>query len=130
MDALLVVRREELRPDLGQTPGMERYAGVAAATVGARGLWVGYVTMAPGSRSGPHHHGDCESAIYIVRGRARFRFGPRLEEAVEAGPGDFVYVPPRLVHQEINLSQDEAIEMVVVRDSQENVVVNVELPEE
>ncbi|MBI1885342.1 MAG: cupin domain-containing protein [Chloroflexi bacterium] len=108
---------------------MHRLAAVAGGTVGSRNLWVGLVTMAPGARSGAHHHGDCESVIYITRGRARFRFGERLEQTVEAGPGDFIYVPPRAVHQEKNASDSEGIEMIVCRDSQENVVVNVDLPE-
>lgn len=127
---LRVIRAGELTTATAQTAGMTRYPAVAAETVGSRGLWVGFVTMEPGARSGAHHHGDCESAIYIVRGRARFRFGPRLEGTVEAGPGDFVYVPPRVVHQEINLRDSERIEMIVSRDRQENVVVNVDVPEE
>jgi len=128
VSGLRVVRAGELQPHTAQTAGMTRYPGVAAGTVGAKNLWVGYVTMAPGTRSGAHHHGDSESAIYIIRGQARFRFGSHLEEAIEAGPGDFVYVPPRLLHQEVNASDSEEIEMIVARDSQENVVVNVDVP--
>jgi uncharacterized RmlC-like cupin family protein len=81
-------------------------------------------------RSGPHHHGEVESAIYIISGRARFRFGDQLEHVVEANAGDFIFVPPFLVHQEINASAAEPVDMVVSRSSQENVVVNVDLPEE
>jgi uncharacterized RmlC-like cupin family protein len=66
----------------------------------------------------------------VISGRARFRFGPKLEQTVEAGPGDFIYVPPEAVHQEINLSDGEPIEMIVARDGQENVVVNVDAEEE
>jgi uncharacterized RmlC-like cupin family protein len=108
---------------------MHRRTAIDTGTVGSRNLWVGYVTMEPGARSGAHHHGDSESVIYMIRGRARFPFGDRLQEVVEAGPGDFVYVPPRVVHQEINASESESIEMIVTRDSHENVVVNVDLPE-
>ena len=129
MSELRVVRAGELQPHTAQTPGMTRYPGVAGDTVGAKDLWMGYVTMQPGTRSGVHHHGDSESAIYIIRGQARFRFGSSLEEAIEAGPGDFVYVPPLLLHQEVNASDSEEIEMIVARDSQENVVVNVDVPE-
>ena len=129
MSELRVVRAGELQPHTAQTAGMTRFPGVAAGTVGAKNLWVGYVIMEPGARSGAHHHGDCESAIYIIRGQARFRFGSRLEEAIEAGPGDFVYVPPQLLHQEVNASESEEIEMIVARDSQENIVVNVDVAE-
>jgi uncharacterized RmlC-like cupin family protein len=81
-------------------------------------------------RSGPHHHGELESVIYLISGSARFRYGERLEHAVEAQAGDFVFVPPYLVHQEINVSDDFQVEMIVARSSQENIVVNVDVPEE
>jgi uncharacterized RmlC-like cupin family protein len=129
MSGLRVVRAGELSPQTSQTPGMVRLAAVAAGTVGSRNVWVGRVTLEPCARSGAHHHGDCESVICMTGGRIRLRFGERLEESVEAGPGDFIYVPPQLVHQEINLSDSEPVESIVVRDSQENVVVNVDLPE-
>ena len=129
MSDLRVVRAGELTPQTSQTPGMRRMAAVAADTVGSRNLWVGLATLEAGARSGAHHHGDSESAIYIIRGQARFRFGSSLEETIEAGPGDFVYVPPLLLHQELNASDSDEIEMIVARDSQENVVVNVDVPE-
>ncbi len=129
MGELRLVRGGELSPQTSQTPGMRRLAAIAADTVGSRNLWVGRVTLEPGARSGAHHHGDCESVVCVTGGRIRFRFGDRLEGSVEARPGDFIYVPPRLVHQEINLSAAEGVDSIVVRDSQENVVVNVDLPE-
>jgi len=129
MTELQVVRPQERDRGTAQTPGMQREAGVAASTVGARKLWVGYVTMAPGAQSGVHHHGPVESAIYVISGRARFRHGPKLEHEVEVGPADFVFVPPEAVHQEINLDPNAPVEMIVARDGQENVVVNVELAE-
>ena len=111
-----------------QTPGMHREAGVAASTVGAENIWVGHVTMAPGAKSGVHHHGHVESSIYIINGRARFRFGDKLQETVEVGPGDFIYVPPQIVHQELNADENAPVEMIVARDGQANVVVNVAVP--
>jgi uncharacterized RmlC-like cupin family protein len=109
---------------------MHRAEGVGAKTVGANSIWVGHVSVDKGVRSGPHHHGDLESAIYIISGRARFRYGDNLEHTVEAEAGDFIFVPPHLVHQEINASTDEAVDMIVSRSSQDNVVVNVDLPKE
>ena len=129
MAELRVVRPHERDRGTAQTPGMQREAGVAASTVGAQRIWVGYVTMAPGAQSGVHHHGPVESSIYVISGRARFRFGDKLERDVEAGPGDFVYVPPEVVHQEINLDASAPVGMIVSRDGQENVVVNIEMPE-
>ena len=123
---LRIVRPHERDRATAQTPGMAREAGVSATTVGAEKIWVGYVTMAPGAVSGVHHHGPLESSIYVISGRARFRFGERLEQEAEAGPGDFVYVPPEAVHQEINLDPEAPVVMIVARDGQENIVVNVE----
>ena len=126
---LRVIRPSERDRSTAQTSGMQREAGVATSTVGAEKLWVGHVTLAAGAKSGAHHHGPVESAIYIISGRARFRYGDRLEHVVEAEAGDFIFVPPYIVHQEINGSDAEPVMMIVCRSSQENVVVNVELPD-
>jgi uncharacterized RmlC-like cupin family protein len=127
MADLRVVRPHERDAATSQTPGMARAEGCGASTVGAEGIWLGQVTVDKGVSSGPHHHGEVESAIYIISGRARFRFGERLDNEVEANAGDFVFVPPYLVHQEINASSDEPVTMIVARASQENIVVNVEV---
>jgi len=87
-------------------------------------VWV----VHPNAKTGPHHHGELETVIYIARGRARFRWGERLEFVDEAGPGDFVYVPPYVPHQELNAKKDEPVEAVIVRSGQEPVVVNLEIP--
>jgi uncharacterized RmlC-like cupin family protein len=127
MSEVRVIKPDQRDTSTAQTPGMNRAEGCGAATTGAEKLWVGHVHVGEGVRSGPHHHGEVESAIYIISGNARFRFGDRLEHVVEAQAGDFVFVPPYLVHQEINASSDVAVDMVVARSSQENVVVNVEV---
>src|SRR6266851_3287147 len=57
---------------------------------GARKLWAGTVTIHPSAKTGAHHHGELESVIYVVKGRARMRWGDRLEYLAEAGPGDFI----------------------------------------
>jgi len=56
------------------------------------------------------------------------RWGDALEFVAEAGPGDFIYVPPYVPHQEINAARDEPLECVVVRSDQEAVVVNLDIP--
>ena len=130
MAELRVVRPHERDAGTAQTPGMRREAGVAASTVGAEKIWVGHVTMEPGMKSGAHHHGPVESGIYIVSGHARFRFGDKLQESVEAGPGDFIFVPPEVVHQEMHTGgDDEPVVAIVSRNGQENIVINVEVPE-
>jgi uncharacterized RmlC-like cupin family protein len=94
-------------------------------------LWAGTVVVQPDAKTGPHHHGELETVLYIIKGRARMRWGDRLEFSGEAGPGDFIYVPPYVPHQEINAKTDEACEAVVVRSGQDPIVVNlnVESPE-
>jgi uncharacterized RmlC-like cupin family protein len=78
-------------------------------------------------KTGAHHHGELETVLYIVKGRARFRWGERLEFVDEAGPGDFIYVPPFVPHQEINARRDEPVEAVVVRSGQEPIVINLDI---
>jgi uncharacterized RmlC-like cupin family protein len=121
-----VVRAGELDPNTPQTPGMSRATAINFATAGAKKLWAGTVSIQPDARTGAHHHGELESVIYVVRGRARMRWGERLEYVAEAGPGDFIYVPPFVPHQEINASRDEALECVLVRSDNEAVVVNLD----
>ena len=130
-EGIRVVRSAEFDRNTPQTPGMTRAGAITYARAGAQRLWAGTVVVEPDVRSGPHHHGALETVVYIVRGHARFRWGERLEFAAEAGPGDFIYVPPYVPHQEINASQDEPVEVVVVRSGQEPVVVNlnIESPE-
>jgi uncharacterized RmlC-like cupin family protein len=87
------------------------------------------VVVEPSARTAAHHHGALETVLYIVRGRARFRWGDHLEFSEEAGPGDFIFVPPYVPHQEMNARADEPVEAVVVRSGQEPVVVNLDLAE-
>src|SRR5205814_6442270 len=109
-----------------QTQGMDRKAAINFARAGAQKLWAGTVAIHPNAKTGAHHHGALESVIYVVRGKARMRWGEALEFTAEAGPGDFIYVPPYVPHQEINASRDEVLECVLVRSDGEAVVVNVD----
>lgn len=113
---------------------MQRRAAVTTEKTGARKLWAGTVTIQADARTGAHHHGDLESVIYVVNGVARLRWGERLEFVAEAGPGDFIYVPPYVPHQEINASRDLELHCVLARSGQQGLVVNldieaVEIPE-
>jgi len=122
-----VIPRDSLDTNTAQTPGMDRAAAINYARVGAQRIWAGTVTILADARTGAHHHGALESVIYVVRGRARMRWGDRLEYVAEAGPGDFIYVPPFVPHQEINASSDETLECVLVRSDNEVVVVNLDI---
>ena len=130
-----VIPGNRLDTNTPQTPGMNRAAAINYARAGAQKLWAGTVSIHANAKTGAHHHGALESVIYILKGRARMRWGERLEYVAEAGPGDFIFVPPYVPHQEINASSDETLECVLVRSDNEAVVVNldidsVERPEE
>ena len=123
-----VVKGTELDSNTPQTPGMSRAAAINVARVGAQKIWAGTVKIHPNAKTGAHHHGPVESVIYVVRGKARMRWGESLEYTAEAGPGDFIWVPPYVPHQEINASENEALECVLLRSGQEPVVVNLDIP--
>jgi uncharacterized RmlC-like cupin family protein len=125
---LRIVRAGDLDTRTPQTPGMTRAEAISRASAGAQKLWAGTVVVEPNAKTGPHHHGELETVIYVVRGRARFRWGNRLEFVDEAGPGDFVYVPPYVPHQELNACKDQPVEAVIVRSGQEPIVVNLDIP--
>ena len=127
-DGVQVIPGDQLDSNTAQTPGMDRKAAINFARAGAKKLWAGTVTIRPDAKTGAHHHGHLESVIYVVRGKARMRWGEKLEFVAEAGPGDFIYVPPYVPHQEINASTDEPLECVLVRSDNEAVVVNLDIP--
>jgi len=122
-----VIPSNSLDTNTAQTPGMSRAAAINFARVGAQKLWAGTVTIHADAKTGAHHHGHLESIIYVLKGRARMRWGEALEFVAEAGPGDFIYVPPYVPHQEINASRDEVLECVLVRSDGEAVAVNLDI---
>ncbi|GLK77516.1 mannose-6-phosphate isomerase [Methylopila jiangsuensis] len=135
-DGVRVIKGDRLDPNTAQTPGMFRQAAITHARVGAQRIWAGTVAIEPDAKTGVHHHGALESVIYVISGRARMRWGERLEYVAEAGPGDFIFVPPYVPHQEINADPEQPLNCVLVRSDNEAVVVNiadvdpVEAPEE
>jgi uncharacterized RmlC-like cupin family protein len=126
-DGVRVIPANSLDPHTASTPGMERAAAINFTRVGAQKLWAGTVHIHANAKTGAHHHGPLESVIYVVKGKARMRWGEKLEFVAEAGLGDFIYVPPFVPHQEINASVDETLECVLVRSDGEAVVVNLDI---
>jgi uncharacterized RmlC-like cupin family protein len=122
-----VIPGDQLDPDTAQTPGMSRAAAINNARAGAQKIWAGTVKIEANAKTGAHHHGELESVIYVVAGRARMRWGEHLEYVAEAGPGDFIFIPPFVPHQEINASTDAPLSCVVVRSGQEAVVINLDI---
>jgi uncharacterized RmlC-like cupin family protein len=127
LDGIRVIRADQLDTNTPQTAGMNRAAAITHARVGAQKIWAGTVTIHPNAKTGAHHHGHVESVIYVLRGNARMRWGEHLEYLAEAGPGDFIYVPPYVPHQEINANPGEPLECVLMRSDQEPVVVNLSI---
>jgi uncharacterized RmlC-like cupin family protein len=122
-----IVHAAEMDMNTPQTSGMTRAAAITHAKAGAATLWAGIMVVQPDAKTGPHHHGELETVLYVVKGRVRMRWGDRLELSDEAGAGDFIYVPPYVPHQEINADPNKTCEAVVVRNGQEPVVVNLDL---
>ena len=122
-----VIPGSQLDLNTPQTPSMTRAAAITSARTGASKLWAGTFTVEPDAKTGAHHHGELESVIYVVKGRARMRWGEKLEFTAEAGPGDFIYIPPWVPHQEINASRDETLECVLCRSDGEAIAVNLDI---
>ena len=126
-DGVRVVPGDKLDGNTAQTPGMDRKAAINFARVGAQKLWAGTVHIHANAKTGAHHHGPLESVIFVLEGKARMRWGDRLEYAADAGPGDFIFVPPWLPHQELNASESDVLECVLMRSDQQPVVVNLDI---
>src|SRR5271167_118545 len=122
-----VIPSDSLDANTAQTPGMNRAAAINYARVGAQKIWAGTVSIFANAKTGAHHHGALESVIYVVRGRARMRWGDHLEYVAEAGPGDFIFVPPYVPHQEINASTAETLECVLVRSDGQAIAINLDI---
>jgi uncharacterized RmlC-like cupin family protein len=125
---LRVIKAADRRAD--QASGaMLREAAIAQNTVGAEKIWLGYVELGPGLVSAVHHHGQAESGIYIISGDARFFCGDQLEQSQDAHAGDFVWVPPHMVHVEMNTSSSGPVRMVVARSTQSSLTFNLPTPD-
>lgn len=123
MDATVSRIAADERMDGPPTPGMDRFTAVASDR-----LWAGGARTEPGMVSGWHHHGDHESAIYVLSGVLRMEFGPGGSEMFDAGPGDFVHVPRGAIHRESNPTKAVA-DVIVIRAGTGESVFNVEGPE-
>jgi uncharacterized RmlC-like cupin family protein len=121
------VSPDQFRRGTGQNADMERAIAVSAPTVGSVRLYSSVVTTSPGAKTRIHHHGECETSIYIVSGRARYTFGPTgLEHDFDAAAGDFVYIPAGEVHVEENASTTEPLVVVLTRNCPDSHVVYVD----
>ena len=112
-------------PEVLTRQKLPNFVGISAETVGARGLSMNLVVIPPGAAAEPNFHTGFESAVSVLEGRVETRYGPGLKESVITGAGDFLFIPPDVPHQPINLSETEAARAIVVRNDpneQEHVI--------
>ncbi|MEV7729584.1 cupin domain-containing protein [Streptomyces sp. NPDC087917] len=123
------LRADSLDGGTAQSGGMRRFAAVSGKTVGSEKLWMGQTHVAPATASSDHHHGESETAIYVVSGHPEFVFlddasDPPAEVRLRTAPGDYVFVPPFVPHREENPDPAEEAVVVIARSTQEAIVVN------
>ena len=121
------VRVVKAPPEILTRQKLPNFIGISADTVGAKGLSMNLVIIPPGASAEPHSHQGFESAVYVLKGRVETRYGPELEHAVITEAGDFLFIPPDVPHQPINLSDTEAAQAIVVRNDpneQEHVILH------
>jgi uncharacterized RmlC-like cupin family protein len=118
------ITSDELKGDTSQSSGMTRREAISGKTVGSTMLWMGQTHVAAGAKSADHHHGESETAIYVVSGTPSFVFAEGDQEVrLDAKPGDYIFVPPYVPHREENPGGEEAV-VVIARSTQEAIVVN------
>jgi uncharacterized RmlC-like cupin family protein len=117
-----VIHPDELEVELS-SGNMTRLAGVSQGLVGSIGIHLAIATIPPGCASSPHWHVNCESAIYVLKGHGHFITGKDLDTSLPIGPGDFIYVPPDAIHQPVNDSPSEPMQLIVARNTPVEIVV-------
>lgn len=116
-DGVTIVRAEALNAVMSGPTGRGLATAVDFARSDGGKTWLGTISMRPAAKTGIHHHGQTEVAIFVVKGRGQIRWGERLEFAGRVGPGDFVYFAPCVPHQEQNLDPSETFDIVSVRSN-------------
>lgn len=122
--SISIVHPEQFSASTAQTSGSQRLAAIHADGGVASSMWGGIFVVEPGARTGIHHHGEQDTIVYVLEGTALVRWGERGEFRATVNPGDFLYVPAWLPHQEINESAEKPFRWVVVRSTSAPIVVN------
>ena len=109
------------------TLGKSRATAFDFAGTGGANIWMGTVSLPPNGRTGAHHHGTHEVAVYVSKGRSQIRWGEHLEFTTDVGAGDFVYFAPGVPHQEINPDPEQPLDFVVVRSDNSAIRVDLDI---
>ncbi len=125
MPQLRVVRGVDLTNATAQTEGAIRRAGISNLNTDASRIWLGKVHTPAGYASGAHHHGEAETAGYVLKGRAYLLFGDAYGQRLDLEEGDFIFVPPNTPHIEGNASDTEELVWMTSR-TPDNIVVNLD----
>ena len=128
MADIIIQRHNDLDDGTAQTPGLRRLEAISSRLTGSERIWMGLSVLPPGGRTAWHHHGDSETALYVLSGTGRWWIGDAPADVREARTGDFVFVPPGVPHWEENGSLDQPVEMIVARSTQDAIVVNIDRP--
>jgi uncharacterized RmlC-like cupin family protein len=126
-DGVRIVRAESLNAARGGPSGRGLATAVDFAGSDGSKTWLGTISLRPAAKTGIHHHGQTEVAIFVVKGRGQIRWGERLEFAGRVGPGDFVYFAPYVPHQEQNLDPNETFDIVSVRSNNEGIRIDLDV---
>jgi uncharacterized RmlC-like cupin family protein len=126
-DGVTVIRGDSLDRAMREPSGTGRATAFDFAGTGGRETWIGTVTLKPSEKTGIHHHGRHEVALYVAKGRSEIRWGEHLDFVADVAAGDFVYFAPYVPHRELNLSTSETVDFVVVRSDNSGIVVKLDI---
>lgn len=119
-----VIHPAEFSRNTAQTSGATRMSAISSEQGVMSSQWGGIFVVEPLAQTGIHHHGEQETIVYVLEGEAVVRWGDNGERSTVVRPGDFLHVPARLPHQELNRSEHQPFRWVVVRSTSEPIVVN------
>ena len=119
------IRRVRVGSEDGEMPqGVFGLEAISRQTVGSEGIFMAKYRVPPGAHSDLHSHTNCETTVYVLRGQGYAYSGEDMADYIEAGPGDFVYIPAELAHVVGCPAGGEPLEYVVARNAPEEIVVN------
>ncbi len=90
--------------------GSDYEPGVSAETVGSKSLWLGRITLPPGTRTWAHVHEHHETALYMLSGdEMELWTGDQLQYRDVVRPGDYIFIPANMLHVAVNRGTQPAV---------------------